>query len=94
MAATMSVSVEMVNGDKATLAILPKTIVAFERKFKIGLGAIATDSKMEYIYWLAWDASHVAGQVVKPFDDWLNDVVSVEAEEEEVPLEKTPSPLS
>jgi hypothetical protein len=91
MAATMSVSVEMVNGDKATLAILPKTIVAFERKFKIGLGAIATDSKMEYIYWLAWDASHVAGQVVKPFDDWLNDVVSVEADEDEVPLDKTPS---
>ena len=89
MGAQMKITVEKTDGSKTTVSVLPKTIVAFERHFGVGLGALATESKMEHVFWLAWDASHVAGQVVKPFDDWLADVVDVEPEEDQVPLGST-----
>jgi hypothetical protein len=90
----MKLTVEHTDGERATYTVLPKTIVAFERQFKTGLGAIATDSRMEYIYWLAWDSEKTAGKVVKPFDGWLDDVVSVESEDDAAPLVTEPSPAS
>lgn len=91
MAALMKVTVEKVDGSKDTYPILPVTQVAFERQFKCGLGSLASDARMEYLYWLAWDAEKRAGKVVKPFDGWLDDLVSVEEEEEAAPL-GSPSP--
>jgi hypothetical protein len=33
---------------------------------------------MEYVYWLAWKAMQDSGAVVKPFEQWLDTVKSVE----------------
>jgi hypothetical protein len=44
---------------------------------------------MEHTYWLAWKADHAAGNVVKPFDGYLDDIVSVELEESPAPLDET-----
>jgi hypothetical protein len=40
------------------------------------------DSSMEVLAWVAWKASHFAGQVVKPFDEWLDDIEMIEAVDE------------
>jgi hypothetical protein len=47
------------------------------------------DASYEALCWAAWKGSHVAGLVVKPFDEWLDDIDSIEAgDEPRVPLEK------
>ena len=86
MAALMTVVVTKTSGPPATYTILPVTIVAFERQFGTGIGSLATDTRMEYIYWLAWHAEKTSGAIVKLFDDWLNDVESVEAVDDAAPL--------
>ena len=75
-----SVSLRVVT-EKAegTYPITPRVQVDFEREFKVGLSkAFTADQKMEHIYWLGWRAQKEAGEVVKPFNDWLNTLVSVE----------------
>ena len=68
--------------------VSPKVQVLFEREFKSGLPkAFASEPRMEHLYWLAWRSVQAAGEVVKPFDDWLGTVRSVEmVEGAEVPL--------
>ncbi len=73
-----------------TFIVRPKTIVAFERHFKIGLAqAFSRDQKQEHVYWLGWEAERFAGNVVKPFDQWLETLVSVGIEVDPIPLEET-----
>lgn len=73
-----------------TFTVRPKTIVAFERHFKIGLAqAFSRDQKQEHVYWLGWEAERSAGNVVKPFDQWLDTIESVGLEVDSVPLEET-----
>ena len=68
--------------------VTPLVQVAFEPESKIGLAkAFNRDQKMEHMYWLGGKAMHSSGEVVKPFDGWLNTVKSVEiVEEEAAPL--------
>jgi hypothetical protein len=64
--------------------VTPMVQVAFEREWKVGLAkAFNQDQKMEHMYWLGWKSMNAAGEVVKPFDGWLNTVQSVEIVEEE-----------
>lgn len=59
--------------------VKPKTVVEFERQFGMGIGkAFQTEQRAEHIYWLAWRSVKDSGQVVKPFDGWLEDVADVE----------------
>lgn len=91
MAGLTKVQVEKADGSKVTYPVLPKTIVAFERKFSMSLGDLST---MEHTYWLAWDAESTAlkskGSVTKLFDDWLEDLVDVVVEGDAVPLAGQP----
>lgn len=74
-----------------TFTVRPKTIVAFERHFKVGLAqAFSRDQKQEHVYWLGWESERAAGNVVKPFDQWLDTLVSVGIEVDSVPLDETP----
>ena len=74
-----------------TFTVRPKTIVAFERHFKVGLAqAFSRDQKQEHVYWLGWESERAAGNVVKPFDRWLDTLVSVGIEVDSVPLDETP----
>jgi hypothetical protein len=76
-----------VDGDERDYEVTPKVQVAFEREFKVGMGkAFQQDQKMEYVYWLAWKAAQSEGEVVKPFDGWLDTVRSVEIKDVRDPL--------
>jgi hypothetical protein len=90
MAAQLKLTVTKTDGSVRTFPVTPKVIVAFEREFKQGLvSAYSNDNRMEHTYWLAWKAEHAAGHVVKPFDGYLDDIVSVELEESPAPLDET-----
>lgn len=59
--------------------VTPRVQVAFEREFKIGLAkAFTNEQKVEHMYWLAWKCVHASGKSVKPFDNWLDTVKTVE----------------
>lgn len=92
MAEVMEITIEKADGSTDTVTILPKTIVAFERQYGTGLGAIKDSGKMEYIYWLAWDAestkTRLSGGATKLFDDWLETVATVDVKDD------VPTPLS
>lgn len=68
-----------VNGDEIVAPITPKSAIDFERHFKMGLPkAFTTEQKMEHLFWLGWACVKATGRVVKPFDQWLEQVQNVE----------------
>lgn len=78
--ANFSMSVKM-DGDTSAivLPVKPRTILAFERHFNLGMGkAFTTDPKMEHQYWLAWECMRSTVGGVKPFETWLEQVEEVE----------------
>lgn len=84
---TWRITVTKQGENPETYTVTPRTIVAFERHFKVGLAsAFVNEQKMEHLYWLGWDAERVSGKVVALFDRWLEDVISVEIDMETGPL--------
>lgn len=84
------ITVTKTDGTQTEYQITPRTVVAFERFFKVGLAAAFTnDQKMEHLYWLAWDAERVAGNVVPLFDKWLESIASVDMAVDNNPLDET-----
>lgn len=72
--ASFQVSVT-IDGEEHVLPVKPRSVVAFERQFKMGLSkAFNTDQKMEHVYWLGWESMRASGIAVKPFDTWLDSV--------------------
>lgn len=78
-----------VDGTVQVLRISPRVIVAFERHFKAGYGRALEERRMEHFLWLAWEAERVAGLTPTPFDEWLPSVDSVEAVDDDAPLDQT-----
>lgn len=70
----IDIAVVYADGRTAEAAVGPVTQVAFEREHGLGIGAIATDQKMSYIYWLAWHASRSG----IGFDPWLESIESID----------------
>jgi len=86
------ISVSKTDGSTNEYPVTPRTIVAFERHFKIGLAAAFSNErelKMEYAYWIAWDAERLSGAVVPLFDKWLEEVVDVQIGSDATPLDVT-----
>lgn len=88
MAALMRLRVVPSNGEAYDVNVTPLVIVSAERQFGKGMQQLFGESaSYEALCWAAWKASHVSGHVVKPFDEWLQDIDSIEAGEvERVPL--------
>ena len=69
---------------ESIVSITPGVMVAFERTYKVGVGAAfgGDASKVEYIFWMAWEAERreilAQGVVTLPFDDWLLSVSEVD----------------
>lgn len=77
------------DGRTRDVVVGPKVQVAFEREWRIGLPkAFGAEQKFEYVYWIAWKALELSGEVIKPFDGWLEQVENVEM------VEAGNSPLS
>lgn len=70
------------DSSEATYSVTPRVQVAFEREWKVGLPkAFQTELRLEHLYWLGWRSAQAAGDIVKPFDQWLDSVRSVETVE-------------
>ena len=89
MAALMRLRIEPITGDAYEVNVTPKVIVELERHFsKPMTDLFGEGASFEAIYWAAWKGTQVSGRPAKPFDEWLNDIDSVEfVEEARIPLE-------
>lgn len=89
MAALMRLTVHPLTGEPYEISITPAVIVAAERHFGKAMNQLFGESmSYEALAWVAWKGTHRAGVVVKPFDEWLDDVENIDAgEEKRVPLE-------
>ena len=86
------------DGTESVLTAGPAAIVAFERKWGLGIGKAMAEVKVEHLAWLAhqaaWRKAKAGdGPAVKPFDDWLDALEDIEAvgeDDDEIPLAGTP----
>ena len=72
------------DGTESVLTAGPAAIVAFERKWGLGIGKAMSEVRVEHLAWLAhqaaWrEAKAGDGPAVKPFDDWLDALGDIEA---------------
>ena len=70
--------------------IKPADLVAFERKFDVAWEDVQEKPKIEYMFFLAWNASRRTGVTTDEFDVWLDRVDDLDPVEE-VPLEPSPA---
>jgi hypothetical protein len=85
----MRLRVAQSNGESYELNIGPKVIVEVERHFKKSMSQLfgADNASYEALCFVAWRGSQLAMKVVKPFDEWLGEIDSIEAvDEKAVPL--------
>jgi len=87
--ARIPLAVVLADGNSYTVVAGAKAIVDAERHFNKPLAQLFNQDSMSYesICWLAWRACQLSNRVVKPFDEWLAEIDSVEAAEEQ------PNPL-
>jgi hypothetical protein len=93
MAALMRLRVIPAQGDAYEINITPKVIVEAERHFAKPMSDLFGESaSFEALCFAAWKGCQISGRSNKTFDEWLDEVDSIEAgEQPRVPLE-TPSP--
>jgi hypothetical protein len=73
--------VETVDGSYSVTTSMA-SIVAFERKYKIGAGQLANDVHIEWLAFLAWESARRAGIVVPiHFEDYLDQIINIEPED-------------
>ena len=77
----IKLNVETVDGSYCVTTTMA-SIVAFERKYKIGAGQLAGDIHIEWLAYLAYESAKRAGITVPiVFDDYLDQVINIEPED-------------
>jgi hypothetical protein len=75
----VTLRVAMPGADVVEVDVTPRVVVDFERQFDVGfLDAIANQQRLEHVYFLGWDCLRLAGVDVQPFEEWLDEVLTVE----------------
>jgi hypothetical protein len=59
-----------------------RDLVAFEDKFTKSVAALETDFRLTDLLWISWHWLERQKKTSKSFEDWCDDVESVEASEE------------
>ena len=75
----LHLKITMADGRVIIAPATPRVIVNFERHFKTSMvKAMTEDQKLEHQLFIGWEACKAAGEVVKLFDTWLDEVQAVE----------------
>lgn len=74
---SLRVAVETETGTKE-YPVTPRVEVDFERHWNVGIGKAFNDMRKEHVFHLAWLAVKASGETVKPFDGWLDTILSAD----------------
>jgi hypothetical protein len=59
-----------------------RDLVAFEDKFTKSVASLETDFRITDLLWLAWHWLQRQGKTTKTFEEWCDEVETIEASEE------------
>ena len=59
-----------------------RDLVAFEDKFTKSVASLESDFRITDLLWIAWHWLHRFGKTKKDFDEWCDDVDTIEASED------------
>jgi hypothetical protein len=82
MAKLLRIQVAATDGTTRSYPLTPRVQIETERKFGKAFGKVFEEGLLESLYWVAWCAAHRSGEIVKPFEEWIDGVLSVEPEED------------
>jgi hypothetical protein len=78
----MAFTVTYEDGRKVEAVAKPRDIVLFEQRYATSFMDFGRQTRLEWLYFLAWSPLNRAGTEPRPFEDFLAAVEEVEAVEE------------
>jgi hypothetical protein len=80
----MKINLRVTLTDKSVeeVSATARDLVAFEDKFTKSVAALETDFRITDLLWLAWHWLERQGKTKKTFEEWCDDVETIEASDE------------
>jgi hypothetical protein len=80
----MKINLRVTFNDKSVedVSATTRDLVAFEDKFTKSVTALETDFRITDMLWLSWHWLHRTNKTAKSFEEWCDDVDTIEASEE------------
>jgi len=87
----MTVTAHLSSGETSSGVVLPVHRVAFERHFKVPFSSLRDEPFEERLLWLGWHATSKGRPGALGFDQWLDQVESLDLDSDEgdAPLDAT-----
>lgn len=89
----ISLRVQYVDGSEAAVIAAAPDLIAFERTYDKPMSVFATDTRIEWLLFLAWTSLSRQKQTAEEFDPWTDLVEGIvfgdDAGDEIVPLESS-----
>lgn len=75
----IALTVDYVGGVSKEVIAGAADMVAFENKFNVSVGSLASDPRLTHLYFLAWHSEKRNKQTSHDFEPWLETVESIGA---------------
>jgi hypothetical protein len=66
-------------GEPKEVTCLASDMVKFESKFDLSVANLGSDLKITHLLFLAWASETRTKSTAKPFDEWVDEVISISA---------------
>ena len=66
-------------GEPKEVTCLASDMVKFESKFELSVANLGSDLKITHLLFLAWASETRTKSTAKPFDEWVDEVISISA---------------
>lgn len=81
----IKLNIKTTNGEEMDVTAIVPDFVAWERHSKRKTSDLATGVGIEDMAYLAYSAIKRSGENVKPFDGWLQNIATIEMQDDEAP---------
>ena len=77
----INLRIEFVSGEEKEITCSASDMVKFESKFDLSVAVLEENVKLTHLLYLAYLSEFRTKSTVKEFDDWIDDVASIKASE-------------
>jgi hypothetical protein len=75
--------INFANGTEKEITASTPDLVAFEDKFNISVGKLASEQRLSHLLFLAWHSEKRSKETALSYEEWLETVESVGASEKD-----------
>lgn len=79
----ITLRVEYNNDKKVDVICSARDLVAFEEKYQRSVARLETEMRLTDLLWIAWHSLNRQQQTTKDFENWLDDVESIAASDDD-----------